>query len=433
MLRKILLIAKRDYVAIVMRKAFLIGLVAAPLLFGGAFLGIGVMRVTQGNSERRIAIIDHTGVAGNAVIEAARAKSAEDAKGNAAPQMVVSHYVFEAVQPDDQDSVGQLVALSDRVRRRELFAFIVIGRDALHPATDAAGKIAYYTDSQSAPSRLWLADAIDNGLRRARLAQLGVDQSRFDDVLRSVTLEDMSLASRDRVPDAPRQNPAAAMAVPFALMFLMLMITMMGAAPMLQAVAEDKMQRVFEMLLASATPFELIAGKVLASVGCSLTGSVFYIIGGLFLLQGMAMIGLAPFALLPWFFLYLICEVTILSAMGAALGSACSAPRDAQQLVFFMIMPIMLPVFFIAPLTEQPNGPLATAMSLLPPFTPLIMMLRQAMPGGVPAWQPWAGLAGVVVWTLLITWAAARVFRVGILLQGQPPKVAEMLRWAVRG
>jgi ABC-2 type transport system permease protein len=419
-LRKILLIAKRDYVAAVMRKAFLIGLVVAPLLFGGSFLGIALLRVGAG--ERRVALVDRTGTAASAVIDAARNKSAEDLAGKSAPQMIVSRYIFETVQPD-RDAAAQRIALSERVRRRELFAFIEIER----------GKVAYYTDSQSGPARQWLASAVDNGLRRARLAELGVDPSHFDEVLRSVPMENRSLASRNRVPDAPRRNPIEATAVPFTLLFLMMTITMMGAAPMLQGVAEDKMQRVFEMLLASATSFELIAGKVLASVGVSLTGSVFYVTAGLFVLQGMAMIGLAPFALLPWFFLFLICEVTILSALGAALGSACSTPRDAQQLVMVILSPVMLPIFLIFPLTEQPNGPLATAMSFFPPFTPLIMMLRQAMPGGVPAWQPWVGLAGVAVWTLLTTWAAARVFRIGILLQGQTPKVAELLRWVVRG
>ena len=61
------------------------------------------------------------------------------------------------------------------------------------------------------------------------------------------------------------------------------------------------------------------------------------------------------------------------------------------------------------------------------------MILRQAMPGGVPAWQPWVGLAGVAVWTLLIDLGrGAAVFRIGILLQGQTPKLAELLRWVVR-
>ena len=213
----------------------------------------------------------------------------------------------------------------------------------------------------------------------------------------------------------------------------MMMIVMIGAAPMLAAVAEDKMQRVFEMLLASATPFELIMGKVLASVGRSLTSSVFYVIGGVLALEGMALAGFIRFDLLPWFFVYLIAEVTMLSALGAALGAACSAPRDAQQLTPLLIMPVMLPVFLLAPLAQQPNGVFATVLSLIPPFTPLVMIMRQAMPGGVPAWQPWVGLIGVVACSLFVTWAGARVFRVGILMQGKPPRIGDILRWAVRG
>jgi ABC-2 type transport system permease protein len=72
-------------------------------------------------------------------------------------------------------------------------------------------------------------------------------------------------------------------------------------------------------------------------------------------------------------------------------------------------------------------------MSLFPPFTPILMMTRQASPGGVPLWQPVVGLVGVALATAGISWVAARIFRVGILMQGKPPSVAELVRWAVRG
>jgi ABC-2 type transport system permease protein len=52
------------------------------------------------------------------------------------------------------------------------------------------------------------------------------------------------------------------------------------------------------------------------------------------------------------------------------------------------------------------------------------------MPVGVPVWQPWVGLAGILLWTVGGTWVAARIFRVGILMQGQPPKLSEIIRWA---
>ena len=92
-----------------------------------------------------------------------------------------------------------------------------------------------------------------------------------------------------------------------------------------------------------------------------------------------------------------------------------------------LLSPVLIPLFLIRPILQQPGGPLATAVSLFPLFTPIVMMLR------LPAWQPWVGLAGVAIVAPLITWAAARIFRVAILLQGQRPKAAQLLQWAVRG
>jgi ABC-2 type transport system permease protein len=119
--------------------------------------------------------------------------------------------------------------------------------------------------------------------------------------------------------------------------------------------------------------------------------------------------------------------------LGAGLGAACSTPRDAQSFAAFLILPIMVPAFMIVPLVQQPNGALAVGLSFFPPFTPMVMLLRQSMPGGVPGWQPWVGLAGVLLSTLFITWVAARIFRVAILMQGKPPRFSDLARWAVRG
>jgi ABC-2 type transport system permease protein len=433
MLHRILLIAKRDYVAVVFQKAFLIGLVVLPLLFGGGFVGLALLRVQQGAGDKQVVVIDHTRAAASFVIGTARQRSAVE-RDKASAQLVVPRYTFEDLPPDDSDPGGQRLALSNRVRRGELFAFIDIGLGVLH---GEAGRVDVYTNAGNTGTFLpWLREVINSGLRKARLTQLGVDPSRFDEVLREVPVVPMNLASRDEktgeIHDGRNKNLVEG-AVPAVLMILLTMIAMMGAAPMLSAVAEDKLQRVYEMLLASVTPFELITGKVIASVGCSLTSSAFYVTGGLLALQGMAMIGVAPLELLPWFFVYVICQVTMLSALGAAVGSACSAPRDAQQLTPLLIFPMMLPMFLVVPLVDQPNGYLATALSFFPPFTPAVMMLRQAMPGGVPGWEPWVGLAGMLVWTVVVTWAAGRIFRVGILLQGQPPRLGEMLRWAARG
>jgi ABC-2 type transport system permease protein len=95
--------------------------------------------------------------------------------------------------------------------------------------------------------------------------------------------------------------------------------------------------------------------------------------------------------------------------------------------------PVMIPYFVFAVVMQQPNGAISTGLSLFPMFTPMLMLLRMALPGGVPVWQPWVSLAGVLACTFGMVWAAARIFRVAILMQGKPPRLADLVRWAVRG
>ena len=437
-MRKILLIAKRDYLAVVRTKAFLIGLVALPIVFGGGSVGSALVQNRAGAKSRQVAILDPTGAAAAAIVQAAKDKTEEDRLSKTAGLQASPQFDFETVAPDHAGLDEQRLALSDRLRSGNLAAVLELDPDTLHPRTNPPPPVRYYTNSGGIDTAQgWLADAVNEGLRRARLTELGVAESHFKELLTNTPLQSTSLVARDPrtgAIGAPRKRgQAESFAVPFITVMLLAMIVLIGASPMLSAVAEDKLQRVYEMLLATATPFELMAGKVLAAIGQSLTSSVFYIIGGLLVLEGMALIGMAPLWVLPWFFIYLVAEVTMLCAMGVALGATCGSPQDAQHLALPLLFPVVIPLFLIGPILQQPNGPLATALSLFPLFTPIVMMLSQTLPGSVPAWQPWVGLAGVLIVTPIITWGAARIFRVAILLQGQRPNAAQLLRMAVRG
>ena len=437
-MRRILLIAKRDYLATIRTKAFLIGLVVAPLLFGGGFLGIALLKSQPDIIDRHVAVLDRTGKVAAAAIQAATEKNARELFDKATGKQLKPRYVFEAL-PVERDLNLQRLALSDRVRRHELFAFLEIGPEALHPGNDSASsRIAYYSSAGGIDqTEYWLADSFNEGIRKVRLAELGVDPSHFDAVLAKVDAEKLDLVSRDEKTGAIRRAQKASdvsnFGIPFGLMLLLGMIVMVGSAPMLSAVTEDKAQRIVEMLLGLATPFELMMGKVLAAVGVSLTSSAFYIAGGSLALVGMGMAGMVPFGLFPWFYVYLIADVTMLCAFAAALGAACSTPQDAQHLAVVLFAPVMIPYFMFMVVMERPNSFFSVAMSLFPPFTPMLMLLRQALPDGVSAWQPWVSLVGVLAFTLVTVWAAARIFRVAILMQGKPPKVADLVRWAVRG
>ena len=196
---------------------------------------------------------------------------------------------------------------------------------------------------------------------------------------------------------------------------------------MLTGVTEDKSQRIVEMLLGIATPLDLLAGKVIAGVGRSLTSSLLYVSGATVVLLSLNVAGIAPLSVLPWFYAFLFAEVSALCAIGTALGAACNTPQEAGNLSLFVMAPIMIAMFLIVPVANNPNGAFATVMSLCPPFSPLLMILRQMMPGGVPASQPWASLALTGLFAFFGIWAASRVFRIAILMQGQPARLKSIL------
>jgi ABC-2 type transport system permease protein len=427
--RRILLIAKRDYLQVVLSRGYLIGLIMLPILAGGGF-GFAALSARQsGRAAQRAAIIDHTGVAAAAIIEAAQQSN----QTNAAPANggpigpPIPRFTFEEIKPET-DETAQLLSLSNEIRAGRLSMLLVIDTNGTR----------YYTNSSGFDqSAVWLRDTVNAGLRRVRLAQLGIESGRLSEALRDVPVVSMNLVKQDpstgKIIPGQKRNAMPAGLVAYFLALLLMVVIMVGSAPNLGAIAEDKMQRVFEMLLCSASPFELMAGKVLASLGASLTTSAFYIAGGLMVLYGMAMFQLAPLELLPWFFAYLIADVAMVAAWSVALGSACASPQDAQHVAYLLVLPVIIPVFLMASILQQPNGPMATIVSFIPPFTPVLMLLRQALPGGVPWWEPWLGLAGVIACALAVIWAASRIFRVGILSQGKTPKIPELLHWVFAG
>jgi ABC-2 type transport system permease protein len=449
---RVFTIAKRDYIATVRTKAFIFGLVVAPVLFGGGSIAMSLFKGKPDTTERRVAVIDHTGKIGDTLVRAAGDKNRKELFDKKTGQQIAPRYSFELAPPDESHPKEQLLALSDRIRRRELVAILEIGPEALHPShpleeqrgdddngnTHLEAGVSYYTNTGGIDElRNWLNGPVNDGVRSVRLSELGIDPSRLRGLSASVPITRLGLVERDpatgRIQEARKRGELEGFFVPFAVAMIMAMIVMIGSAPMLQNVTQDKSQRIVEMLLGTVTPLELMAGRVLGSVGVSLTSSFLYVAGGILVVNGMGLSGMLPVSILPWFYIYLLLDVVMLCAFAAALGAACSTPQDAQNLAIVLLAPCIVPMFTMVTVLRQPNGMMATVLSLIPPFTPILMLLRQAIPNGVPAWQPWVGLVGIAVFAMATVWAASRIFRVAILMQGKPPKLAEMMRWAIKG
>jgi ABC-2 type transport system permease protein len=170
-------------------------------------------------------------------------------------------------------------------------------------------------------------------------------------------------------------------------------------------------------------------GKLLGSVGVTLTLAVLYVGGGLLLAAQADYMGFIQWGLLPWFALFLLLAVVLYGAMFIAIGAACSEVKDAQGMMMPAMVLAMFPIFLWLQVAQNPDSTMSVSASLFPFATPYLMLMRIAIPPGPPAWQVIVALAGTIVTTVVMVWAAGRIMRVGLLMQGKTANYRDMARW----
>ncbi|MFH0756415.1 MAG: ABC transporter permease [Bacteroidota bacterium] len=436
-MNKIITLFKREYRAAVRTKGFIITLVMLPLMMGGGFLAMMIMEKNQDTEDKKFAVIDHSGLMKEYLEKAVEERNQNDIFHSYTGDKIAPAYEIEFVEPDNDHPLDQQLALSNRVKSAELHAFIEIGPGILHPTEESPAYLRYYTEhSFNDALRYWFRDAVNNNLRKLRARELNLTQEQTDDMLRWIDVEGMGLVSVDKKTGeqqgAEKTNELQSFLVPYAMLLLMFLLTMMSAIPLLSTIMEEKNEKIAEVLLGTVTPFQFMTGKVLGGIGVALTTAGIYILAGIFTLTRLGFDSLIPYQVLPWFFVYLILFIIMVGSGMAALGATCNDNKDAQSLTFPAMLPIIIPMFLIAPVISDPIGPLATSMSLIPPFTPTMMVIRLATSVTIPIWQPIAGLLGVILFTLFSVWVGARIFRTAILIQGQKPTIATLFKYAFK-
>lgn len=439
-MRKIIDVAVREYNAAVRTKAFIISVVLMPILMGGGLIAHRLLKDQVDIKTKQIAVIDRSGVIGDVLARASEIYNQSEIFDKESRKQVRPKIVIEAVTPaESKDADAQRIELSDRVRSGKLEAWVEVGPQIVHPGEDiAAASVAYHSKGAVMDEqRKWITIAINNQVQNLRLADAKISPETIRGLIAPVPVDSLGLVSLDETTgtaSAARQtSEISSLLVPMAMMMLMFMMITMGATPLLNSVLEEKMQRIAEVLLGSVTPFQLMMGKLLGTIGVTFTVAVIYFVGGAITVQRLGAAEHVPLNILPWFFVYQTAAVFMFGAMFVAIGSACNDLKEAQSLMMPVWLVVCAPLFVWFQVVKQPLSQFSTVLSLFPPCTPMLMLLRQSTPTGVPSWQPWAGLAGVLVCTVICVWLAGRIFRVGLLMQGKPPKLGEMVRWAFSG
>ncbi|MFC2097838.1 ABC transporter permease [Bacteroidota bacterium] len=437
-MKKILILAKREYIASVRTKGFLIALIVLPIFMGGGFLAYALLKDKVDTKDKKVVLIDESGVVAKKVQEAADYRNKNEIFDEKTKEKNKPAYLIEIVQAEN-DLDKQKLELSNRVRERELHGFVHISPDVVHPVGEGKqSRIFYYSENSSMDSFLgWVSRLINNHLKQLRVEELKLDQNILQDLFYYNSVEGMGLISMDEktgdINEAKSSNELESVLLPYFMMLLMFMMLMMAAIPLLSAVMEEKGERIAEVLLGSVTPFQFMMGKIMGGVGVSLTTSSIYIIGIVFTAGQLNFLDKIPLEVIPWFFVYMVLAIIMVGSIMAALGSACNDAKDAQSMQFPAMVPLFIPMMLILVIIQNPMGSLATGLSLFPPFTPMLMVARMASPVAIPLWQPIVGMIGVLIFAIFSVWAGGRIFRSAILLQGKRPKLGLLLKFIIKG
>ena len=223
------------------------------------------------------------------------------------------------------------------------------------------------------------------------------------------------------------------------LFFLLYTVVAIYGQQVMNGVLEEKNTRIVEVLIATVRPLELMVGKLAGIGAAGLTQLAVWMVA-MFVLSAPGLLGALALGgggfqippvtapLVVHFLLLFLLGFFLFSSLYAAIGAATNNAQEAQQFAGIVIPFLVGPVLFMMPVINDPDSTLSTVLSLLPPFTPLLMMLRIAvkMP---PLWQILAGYVLTAAFVAGLVWLCARIYRVGILMYGKKPTFAELGRW----
>jgi ABC-2 type transport system permease protein len=483
-MHKAFTIARREYQALVRTKAFVISLVVMPIFMCGAIVVQIFLQDRIDISEKTIVVLDGTGRLLAPLQALAQLRNGD---GAAEPGKKSHRTVKIEAGPVGPVTDDMRLELSERIRRDEIFAFLEIDADALKPSNDSPlmqllRKIGVLNpsaksppqeksptddppaDEQTAKAKIadaqpaatnhevpvhlymqsityneigqWLMQAVNQAAFALRLQDAGLNLAAVAAAACPVDYQEVGPYTRSSGGEIRKGESGARglnFFIPFALVMLMFMSIMIVCQPMLTSVIEEKQQRIAEVLLGSVNPFQLMMGKLIGNVGVALTIVAVYLVGGYFLAQYYGYTDLLPVRLLGWFIVFEILASLMFGAVFIGIGAACTEIKEAQSLMMPVMIVVIFPLMVWINVLQEPLSSFATWISLFPPATPMLMMLRLAASPMVPLWQPILGGALTLATTLAFVFAAGRVFRIGLLVQGKAPKIGELAGWILRG
>lgn len=423
------LIIKREFVAKVRNKSFIVMTFLSPILIVAMAALVGYLASVNNDEEVKIAVYDHA--------------------------KLLSGDLMGEGKTRYEDLSAMPFAKAREIAAKDYDGLIYVPE--LKDVKELQSKVQYI--SAESPNMDFVSDlegVIGDRVTRANLEALHFDYDKIEKAQAEATVK----LSKFSGEETNKKATLVRIIIGAASGYLIMMFVIIYGNMVMRSVIEEKTNRIIEIIVSSVKPFKLMMGKI---VGTSLAGilqfTIWCVLGitlfmvlGLFL--GMQMGGAAGqvqqqaaeagadgiwayvneilklplFTIIISFLVYFIGGFFLYSSLYAAIGAAVDSETDSQQFLLPIIMPLMLAVYvgFFSVVTD-PHGTVAVIFSYIPLTSPIVMMMR--IPFGVSIWEVLTSLAILYATFFGVVWFAAKIYRIGILMYGKKPTYKEIFKW----
>jgi len=433
-MHKVFAVIRREFLERVRTKQFLIGTLLGPLLLGGMIV-LPVL-LARNTSVKHLVVLDAASGEFGSRVEQTLALATRGDKPDGEKRYQVERVTLDGRSVDAVRDSLVAITDADSLGEAAIHGFLVLTDDVLTRDT-----LFYYGANAGSPSDM---EALRGVLRRAvlleRLGRAGIPPATMMGAIKPVTVRTERVSGGA----VTGQSGAVSFVIAYVMTLVLYMALLIYGTQVLTSTVEEKTNRINEILVSSLRPDELMLGKVIGVGSVGLVQLGIYAAAGWFLTSQRQVIGRMlganpdaisqlpipslPIDLLLVFLLFFLLGFFFYAAAYAAVGSTCSTVQETQQASLPVTLVVVVGLFLMFSLLDDPDGTMGRILSLVPPFAPFVTPVRYSLSPLRPV-ELMLSIGSMVAGVFAMAWVAGRIYRVGILMYGKRASLREVLRW----
>lgn len=435
-MNKILIIIRREFITRVRKKLFLVSTLLTPIFFLAIMIVPGIIASFSGTEKYDVTVIDPSGKIVSELVQF--------------PEDNMSFRKAEATEEEIKEKIR-------KAGKESMEALLVIQSDI---SREQVGASFYAAKVPPLEFERDLDRKLERILSKTRYLDAGLtaEQMKAADVKVSIEAKKLTEEGEES------GSAVLGTVLGFAMGILTYMMIFVYGSILMSSVMEEKTNRIVEVIVSSVKPLQLMIGKIIGVGAVGLlqytlwvlliivlgTGAFFaFGLTGSDLAQGQEISAeqqamaesMAPKiveavesfdpSIIFFFIFFFLTGYLLYGSLFAAIGAAIDQESDAQPLTTALTIPAIIPLMVLGAVIKNPAGPLAFWLSMVPFFSPTIMMARLAA-SDVPAWEILLSMAVMILGVFGTAWVAAKIYRVGLLLYGKKITLKELFKWVTK-